>query len=588
MRVERKGIPISGGIALGRVVLLDRSRMIVERKQIDQASVNSEKERFMSAVGRSKAELLSIKAGMSSTEEGDHLHILNLNIMMLEDELLSSEVLGLIETERVNAEWAVNSVLSRKSEKFRNVEDVYMKERLADIYYLGERILRSLRGAGGEAPRLGKDAVLVAHDVSAVDVVEYTKHGAMAIVTDIGASTSHSAIVAKSVGVAAVMGLEDITLRACPGDRIFVDGFSGTVILDPGEHELEGFQKLKSDYAALEKKLLDYAKLPGRTLDGREVRVNANIDLTDELGHALCFGAEGIGMYRTEFLFTKSAHFPGEKEQYESYRNVITALDSPIVTIRTLDIGGDKFPAGMEPSRMLNPALGLRGIRYSLRDVETFKTQIRAILKASASAGKKARILLPMISGISELRKSKEIISEVASGLGEGPSWAVGVMIETPSAAIMASDIAGESDFLSIGTNDLIQYTLAIDRVNEHVSYLYSPFHPALLKLITGVVDAASPYGIPVAVCGEMAGQLPCVPLLVGLGVGELSMNTHSIPKVKKLLSSITEKESKEIASASLGLKTEAEIRNFVTREVIKKWGGAIPPEFIEEIVLSS
>lgn len=588
MRVERKAIPISGGIALGRVVLLDRSRMIVERKQIDPASIESEKDRFMTAVRRSKAELMSIKDGMGSTEEGDHLQILNLNIMMLEDELLSDEVLHLIESEGVNAEWAVNSVLSKKSEAFRNVEDMYMKERLADIYYLGERILRSLRGAGGEKLRLGKDSILVAHDVSAVDVVECVKHGALAIVTDIGTSTSHSAIVAKSVGIPAVMGLEDITLRACPGDRIFVDGFSGAVILDPAEHEIEGFRKLKSDYAALEKKLLEYAKLRGRTLDGRDVRINANIELTDELGHASCFGAEGIGMYRTEFLFTKSANYPGEREQYENYKKVITSLDSPIMTIRTLDIGGDKFPAGMELSRMLNPALGLRGIRYSLRDVETFKTQIKAILRASASTGKKVRILLPMISGISELRKARAIISEVASGLGEGPSWAVGVMIETPSAAIMASDIAAEADFLSIGTNDLIQYTLAIDRVNEHVSYLYSPFHPAILRLITGVVDAARPHGIPVAVCGEMAGQLPCVPLLVGLGVDELSMNTHSIPRVKKLLGSITEKESKEIACASLGLKTEADIRDYVTREVIKKWGDSLPPEFIEEIVVPS
>ena len=388
MRVERKALPISGGIALGRVALFDRSRMIVERKQIAPASIESEKDRFMTAVGRSKAELLSIKDGMGSTEEGDHLQILNLNIMMLEDELLSGEVLRLIESEGVNAEWAVNSILSRKSETFRNVEDMYMKERLADIYYLGERILRNLRGAGGEKLHLGKDSILVAHDVSAVDVVECVKHGALAIVTDIGTSTSHSAIVAKSVGVPAVMGLEDITLRACPGDRIFVDGFSGTVILNPDEHELEGFRKLKSDYAALEKKLLEYATLPGKTLDGKEVRVNANVELTDELGHASCFGAEGIGMYRTEFLFTKSASYPGEQEQYENYKKVITSLDSPIMTIRTLDVGGDKFPAGMEVSRMLNPALGLRGIRYSLRDVETFKTQIKSILRASASTGK--------------------------------------------------------------------------------------------------------------------------------------------------------------------------------------------------------
>lgn len=583
MRVERKGIPISGGIALGKVALLDRTRTIVERKQIDARSAEAEKKRFLSAVERSKAELLSIKAGIGPHEDGEHVNILSINIMMLEDEILSGEVLKLIETENVNAEWAVNSVLSKKSEAFRNVEDLYIKERLADIYYLGERILRSLRGTGGEPARLAKDSVLVAHDISAVDVVDFARHGAAAIVTDIGASTSHSAIVAKSIGVPTVMGLEDITLRACPGDTIFVDGFTGTVVLDPSGEELEGFLELKSGHAQREKKLLEYAKLPGRTTDGREIKVNANIELTEELAHAACYGAEGIGMYRTEFMFAKSADYPNEEEQYENYREVVTALDSPLVTIRTLDAGGDKFPAGMEPSRMLNPALGLRGIRYSLRDVDTLKTQIRAILRASGE--KTVRILIPMISGIAEIRETKAIIADVASALGGAARWTTGVMIETPSAAITASDIAGEVDFLSIGTNDLIQYTLAVDRINEHVSYLYSPFHPAILRLIDGVVAAARPYGIPVGVCGEMAGQLACVPLLVGLGVDELSMNTHSIPRVKKLLNSITEKESKEIALISLRLKTEAEVRQYAKKEAVRRWGAGLPPEFLAEMM---
>lgn len=586
MRVERKGIPISTGIALGRVVLLDRSKMIVERVQVDENLIGAEKERFLQALRRSKEQLLSIREKLEPLEGGDHLQILNLNIMMLEDEILSDEVLRFIETERVNAEWAVNNILSRKSEAFRKVEDQYMKERLADIYYMGQRILRNLHGVAEDIPDLGHDSILVAHDISAMDVVAFAKHNAIGIVTDTGASTSHSAIVAKSLGIPTVMGLEDITLRASPGDTIYIDGFRGVAVLDPAPSEQEEFRRRKSSYAALEKKLLEYAKLPGRTLDGREIKVNANIEIIEELTHAVCYGAEGIGMYRTEFLFTKSDYFPDEEEQYENYRQVVTALSSPLVTIRTLDIGGDKFPSGMEPSQRLNPALGLRGIRFSLQEEHAFRTQIRAILRSAD--GRKVRILIPMVSDMAEIAETKSIISGIAAELGREGSWLIGVMIETPSAAITASDISEEVDFLSIGTNDLIQYTLAVDRVNEHVSYLYTPFHPAVLRLIKGVIDSAHSKGIPVSVCGEMASQLPCVPLLVGMGVDELSMNTHSIPRVKKLLNIITEKESREIAGECLSLKTGPEIRERLSKSLIEKWGDSFPPDFLTEIVANS
>ncbi len=323
MRVERKGIPISTGIALGKVVLLDRSRMIVERTQIDEGLIQVEKDRFLQSVRRSKDQLLSIKDKLEPLEGGEHLQILNINIMMLEDELFSDEVLRFIETERVNAEWAVNHILSKKSEAFRKVEDLYIKERLADIYYMGERILRNLHGIAEEIPDLGHDSILVAHDISAVDVVAFAKHHAIGIATDTGASTSHSAIVAKSLGIPTVMGLEDITLRACPGDTIYIDGFRGVAVLDPSPGEQEEFRRRKLSHVALEKKLLEYAKLPGRTLDGREIKVNANIEIIEELEHAVCYGAEGIGMYRTEFLFTKSDYFPDEEEQYENYRKVV-------------------------------------------------------------------------------------------------------------------------------------------------------------------------------------------------------------------------------------------------------------------------
>jgi len=585
MRVELQGIAISPGIALGNVVLLDRTKMIVERIRVEDNLIEREKERFLGAVNRSKNQLLSIKENLDHGDTGEHLDILNFSIMMLEDELLSQEVLDFIGTEQVNAEWAINSVLTKKSEAFRKVEDIYMKERLADFYYLGERILRNLHGVHDEISYLAAESVLIAHDLSAVDVVSYAKHHVIGIVTDIGAFTSHSAIVAKSLGIPTVMGLEDITARVTPGDTIFIDGFKGTVILNPDKNELKKFKKRRADYIKLEKQLLKYAKLKGKTLDDVEISINANIEIIEELDLARSYGAEGIGMYRTEFLFTNSVYFPDEDEQYENYQKVVSALDSPIVTIRTLDIGGDKFPVGMEPSKRLNPALGLRGIRFSLQEQDMFRKQIRAILRSSAE--NKIRILIPMISKLSEVLDTKKIIEEIAEELGTGNTWEIGVMIETPSAAIIASDISEEVDFLSIGTNDLIQYTLAVDRINEHVSYLYTPFHPAILRLITGVVDAAHKNNIPVSVCGEMASQLSCVPLLVGMGVDELSMNIHSIPKVKKLLNTITEKDSKEILENSLKLKTEFDIRTYVRKVIVQRWGDDFPAEFVEEIVTS-
>ncbi|MEE9238715.1 MAG: phosphoenolpyruvate--protein phosphotransferase [Thermodesulfobacteriota bacterium] len=585
MRVELEGIAISPGIALGNVVLLDRTKMIVERIRVEDNVIEREKERFLGAVNRSKNQLLSIKENLAHGDTGEHLDILNFSIMMLEDELLSQEVLDFIGTEQVNAEWAINSVLTKKSEAFKKVEDVYMKERLADFYYLGERILRNLHGVHDEISYLAAESVLIAHDLSAVDVVSYAKHHVIGIVTDIGAFTSHSAIVAKSLGIPTVMGLEDITARVTPGDTIFIDGFKGTVILNPDKNELKKFKKRRADYIKLEKQLLKYAKLRGKTLDDVEISINANIEIIEELDLARSYGAEGIGMYRTEFLFTNSVYFPDEDEQYENYQKVVSALDSPIVTIRTLDIGGDKFPVGMEPSKRLNPALGLRGIRFSLQEQDMFRKQIRAILRSSAE--NKIRILIPMISKLSEVLDTKKIIEEIAEELGTGNTWEIGVMIETPSAAIIASDISEEVDFLSIGTNDLIQYTLAVDRINEHVSYLYTPFHPAILRLIAGVVDAAHKNSIPVSVCGEMASQLSCVPLLVGMGVDELSMNIHSIPKVKKLLNTITEKDSKEILENSLKLKTEFDIRTYVRKVIVQRWGDDFPAEFVEEIVTS-
>lgn len=582
MSVELKGVVISPGVALGKVVLLDRFKTIVEKRRLNPALVESEKQRFLSAVEKSKEQIVFIREKLDPKETGDHVHILNFNIMMLEDEILCEEIVRTIESEQVNAEWAITSVLSRKSEAFKNVEDIYMKERLADIYYLGERILRNIRGIQDDIPDLGQDSVLVAHDISSVDLVGFAKHHAIGLATDVGGSTSHSAIVAKSLGIPAVMGLEDVTLKVSPGALIFIDGFKGIIIINPTEKELRECRKRLREYQALEKKLLTYASLPGKTIDGREIKVSANIEISDEVNLAVCYGAEGIGMYRTEFLFTSTVYFPTEEDQFEDYKKVISRFHQPHITIRTLDIGGDKFPVGMGPSKGLNPALGLRGIRFSLNDEKTFRTQVRAILRASEFG--KVRILVPMVSNILEIREVKRIIEETAGELNSRNSVEVGVMIEIPSAAIMASEIAEEVDFLSIGTNDLIQYTLAVDRVNDHVSYLFTPFNPAVLRLIKGVIEMARAKGVPVSVCGEMAGQVSCVPLLVGMGVDELSMNVHAIPKVKKILNCITERESKEILERVLKLKTAVDVKDYVTHAIMEKWGAIIPGEFLQDM----
>ncbi len=585
MRFELKGIPISPGVALGRVALLDRTKAIVEKTRVAPEIIESEKERFLAAVQKSKEHLNSIVERFDPMEKGDHLQVLNFNIMMLEDDLFCEEVIRTIESEQVNAEWAITQVLSIKSEAFKYVADIYMKERLADIYHLGEIVLRTLRDVRQDIQDLEEDSVLVAHDISPVDVVEFSKHHAIGIATDIGGSTSHSAIVARSLGIPAVMGLEDVTLKVSPGDPIFIDGYKGSVVVNFTDKEFAEFKQRKREYLALGKKIKGYAKLPGRTLDGLEIRVNANIEIADEIDLALTYGAEGIGMYRTEFLFTKSKFFPSEEEQFEDYKRVISSFKSPFTTIRTLDIGGDKFPPGMEPPKELNPALGLRGIRFSLMDQNIFRSQIRAILNASSFG--RVRILLPMVSGLFEIRDAKRIVREIADELGSKPSWEIGVMIETPSAAILTSEISEEVDFLSIGTNDLIQYTLAVDRINEHVSYLFSHFHPAVLRILNNIREKARRLGVPVSVCGEMAGQLSCVPLLVGLGVDELSMNIHSIPKVKKLLNSITRSGCEEILGNALKLKTTVETRDYVINAIMERWGNALPSEFIQEIVSS-
>ncbi|MEE9252167.1 MAG: phosphoenolpyruvate--protein phosphotransferase [Thermodesulfobacteriota bacterium] len=582
MRHELRGIAVCPGVALGKAVMLNRYKIVVEKTSVAYPLLEAEQNRFLLALEKSKEQIQLIQQKFHPKDIVDYDQILNFYIMMLGDESFCEEVLETIKNEGVNAEWAINLVIDKKTERLREIDDQYMQDRVTDLNHLGDRILRNLHGIHDHMHELEPNSVLVSHDISTIDVVWYAKHNAVGFATDVGGYTSHSAIVAKSFGIPSVMGTDDITVRVSPGDVIFIDGYSGTVVINPTAKELRQFKRREKEFLAQEKKLISYGSLPGQTSDGVKIKVNANIEIAEEVELALRYGAEGIGMYRTEFMLTNSVYFPTEEEQFNNYAKVVQGMNPYTVTIRTIDIGGDKFPRGTETATETNPALGMRGIRYSLNEKETFINQTRAMLKAQTCGS--IRILIPMISCIEEIIEVKEIIEQVASDMDTGSVPELGVMIETPSAAILASELADEVDFLSIGTNDLIQYTLAVDRVNEHLSYLFSPFHPAILRLLRSVIEKAKEKNVPVGVCGEMASQLQCVPLIVGMGIEELSMNVHSIPKVKKLLSIITKEHSEEILSGALKLRTSEEIKSHVIEEIINRWEYSLPDEIIREI----
>jgi phosphotransferase system enzyme I (PtsI) len=517
----------------------------------------------------------------------EHLQILDAHIRMLQDRTLLHETLRSIEGERINAEWALSQAL----EKFRSIlmgsDDEYLRSRVADLDFVGQRILRHLKGETQESiAQIQEEVIVVAHDLSPADTAQMNKDVIKAFVTDMGGRTSHTAIMARSLEIPAVVGLESITDNIQTGGMIIVDGVRGIVVVDPASETLEEYLERRRHYRVVKEELLSYACLPGETMDGYQVTVKANIEIVDEVPSVLSHGAEGIGLYRTEFLYMNREDLPGEEDLYHTYREVVERISPLSVTIRTLDIGGDKLASVQEGYDETNPAMGLRAIRFSLREVEIFKTQLRGILRASAHG--KIRIMFPMISGVREIHQVKEILERVKGELRErgqafDPEVPIGVMVEVPSAASVADFLAQEVEFFSIGTNDLIQYALAIDRVNEHVIYLYEPLHPGVLRMIKTVVDAGHRAGIPVSMCGEMAGEHLYVPILLGLGLDELSMNTLAIPLVKKVIRSLTLKDSNALTERVLELGTAEEIRQCVLH-TMSEWF----PEEYESLFLDS
>jgi phosphotransferase system enzyme I (PtsI) len=569
-----RGVGVSQGVVIGKAFLLKRSKLEVsEYSHIPSEEVSKEVERFKKAVDDARQHLVMVKKKTQQRDCQEAGHIIDAQLMIIEDKALVDRTIKHIQEDQIDATSALKSTLQDIHTAFEDIGDEYLQERKSDIDFLGERIMRNLLGRDQEfSLKIQEKVILVAHDLSPVDTANLDVTKVLGFVTDRGGKTSHTAIMARALEIPAVVGLENVTQEVNTGDMIIVDGMIGIVIVNPDPETLREYADKKQRYEELEKELFRYKQLPAETKDGFRIKVYANIELVEELPSVLEHGAEGIGLYRTEFLYLNRKDLPTEEEHFAIYKSVVEKMSPYPVTIRTIDLGGDKFISQIELAEEMNPAMGLRAIRFCLKEVGIFKTQLRAILRASDFGN--VRLMFPMISGLQEILQIKTILKEVKDDLLKknlpfDHELEIGIMIEIPSAVTIADILAREVDFFSIGTNDLIQYSLAIDRVNEHVSYLYEPLHPAVLRLIGSVIDAAHSGGITVGMCGEMAGESMYMPILVGLGLDELSMNALSILRVKKMIRSISYREAREVTKEIYKLSTAPEIEEYLKKEAL-------------------
>ncbi len=548
-----KGIVASPGIVIGRAYLLDRRKVVIAGRRIQEGNVKEEILRFKNAVEVSKKQLQDLKNRISKGLGKSHLYILDTHIMLLDDKKLTEDAVTWIKDSLINAEGALKETISAISLNFDLIEDEYLRERKHDVEQVGERILRNLLGHEQESlADIKEEAVIIAHDLAPSDTLMMRKDKILGFVTEAGSRTSHTAILARSLGIPAAVGLENITAEVKTGDVIILDGIHGVVIIDPDEKTFLDYLKKKRQYTYFEQELEKLKTLPAVTLDGHLIHIQGNIELPEEVASVADHGGVGIGLYRTEFLYLNRGNLPTEEEHYQAYCHVAEKAFPNEVVIRTFDIGGDKIATSGEFEKEENPALGLRAIRYCLHKREMFKTQLRGILRATAHGN--IKILLPMISSLSELLEAKKLIEDIKAELhAQGETFdenvGIGVMIEVPSAALISDVLAREVAFFSVGTNDLIQYTLAIDRLNEHVAYMYEPLDPAVLRLLQRVSDAAHQANVRLAMCGEMAGDPLYAAILIGMGFEYLSMNVTSISWIKKVVRSVRMQDAVELAS---------------------------------------
>ncbi len=565
----RKGIAVSPGVAIAPAIVLDSEQFRIPRRSIEQAEVEAEVGRFQGAIDRAKAEVRGLRERVAN-DVGERLGaIFDVQDALLTDPKVVAEIRELVERERYAPEYAVATILRGYAKKFLNLPNRYMSERVADVYDVEKRLLRNLIGAKRESlGTLTEPVIIIAHDLTPSQTASLDRSKILAFATDIGGRTSHTTIVARAMGIPAVVGLKTISADIAGGDTVVVDGNRGLVVINPDAPTTARFREAEQRFRRMETELGDLKDLPAITGDGHEVRLWGNIEFPHDVEMCLARGASGIGLYRTEFLYLDREQDPTEDEHFQAYAEAIDMLKGRPITIRTCDLGADKFTHLSGDYDERNPFLGCRSIRFSLQHIAVFKTQLRAILRASALGP--TRIMFPLITNLKELRQAKMLLADVREDLEEegiefDPDIRVGIMIEVPSAAIMARNFARECDFFSIGTNDLIQYTLAVDRSNDRVAGLYTAGHPAVLRLIRTVAEAALEAGVEVAVCGEMAGDPVYTPVLMGLGIQVFSVSAATLLEIKKVIRSITMDQARKVCEKVYQFDSDREVDAYLS-----------------------
>ena len=550
-----RGISASPGICIGKAYLVDREGVdVLGHYHVPEKKLSNEIKRFKTAVKKAKDELDRIVA--NSPEELKQVHILETHMALLKDKALYGKTIETIKNQRVNAEWALKQVVSNLQDVFRNMQDSYLRERSADIVHVSDRIMINLMGAEVvDIASISKRVILVARDLSPADTSQINLERIKGFITDHGGKASHTGIIARALEIPAVVGLQKATLKIKNDDLIIVDGNSGVVIVHPAEKTLEQYEERNLAYEEYRAVITRESQAPAESADGVHLEVMGNIESPEEVFAVIKYGGDGIGLYRTEFQYFNRSEFPSEDELFDKYKDVVEVMAPKPVTIRTLDINGDKALTNHLSYDEVNPALGLRAIRYCLKKPNVFRNQLRAILRAAAHGN--VRILLPMISTCFEIWESKRLLDEVAESLDKecvpfNRNIQIGAMIEVPSAVIMADALAENVDFFSVGTNDLIQYSLAIDRGNEQVAHMYQPLDPAIIRMLKHTADVAREKEIKIFICGEMAGTSHHIPLLLGIGMDELSMNPQSIPVVKRVIRSLRVEDTRSFVKEVL------------------------------------
>jgi phosphoenolpyruvate-protein phosphotransferase (PTS system enzyme I) len=563
--IRFEGAGVSPGIARGRVHVARDELEEVVRYRIAPSQVADEIARFETALIQTRMQILQMQQRIAESIGAKDAAIFDAHLLVVEDRTLIDEVLRKLETDLCNVEWIFQEVATRYAETLNRIDDPYLRERALDIQDVTKRVIGNLQGKGPKAfLALDEPHILVAHNLTPSDTASINKANVLGVATDLGSRTSHAAILARSLNIPAIVGLHDITAKLDTGQHVLLDGNDGWLIVDPTPKTLAQYAEIESKRAKVTAKLKELRETTSTTRDGRHIVLSANIELPGDVDAVRANGAEGVGLYRTEFLYLNRPTLPTEDEQYEIYRKVAERVRPDPLIIRTFDLGGDKLaPGTVDIADELNPFLGWRAIRFCLENIDIFKAQLRAILRASSVGN--VKIMFPMISGLDELRRAVAVLDECkvelrSSKIDMAERLEIGAMIEIPSAAICASVLAPEVDFFSVGTNDLIQYALAVDRVNEKIAHLYEPTHPAVLRLLKMIADAAHDHNLWVGVCGEMAGDIALIPLLLGLGMDELSTAAILVPRVKRAVQSLTIPECRELVEETFKLDTASEI----------------------------